>query len=179
VDLIVHLDEEPFDTNNYRHDVYRKREYTREKYLIYIRQRDKLLSEYPKLESQMNYVAQYKIFVWTVSPKIRGVGAVTEFVFSEVFHISEIRDWPSETYQILILENFNNSNSKTEMDTFSTRMMKQYLWMPIPQFSYRKLDRTIKLPFDEKNLNRSLSRDFQEFIISLLTRRNLSGGNMI
>jgi hypothetical protein len=56
------------------------------------------------------------------------------------------------------------------MDSFSLEIRKQLFWKPHRLFNYGKLHRHMKLPFDEKNVERGTSSNFYQFIVELLSR---------
>jgi len=129
-DLIVHFENGRFDTKNYWNDLYRQYEYMVNKYLVYVLFREKLISEHSEIVLQMKYVALSKIFVWSVLNKVSEFDSVKDLLFSEVFYICEILNWPN-IYEIFTLEeNIQNFNIKTQMDIKANEIQNQFYWNP-------------------------------------------------
>jgi len=120
-----------------------------DKYLVVIRNERSFFAEnYWLVWGDYGYkdLADHRIFTWTVVPSLNDSRRLS---FNRVFFICKICAANCEVYIYEVLKSFQNSKLRIEMDLFAASIRKRRFWRPNPALSYAKLDRRIKLPFDE------------------------------
>jgi len=180
LELVIHLGDESYNpVSQYHHEFYETAEPMDDKYLVIIRQHTKLVDEDHTKMWERQSLDNHKIFIWTVTREFDNLsmqGHSQDQHFQNTFFLykSSGGTWIG-TFKAHVLDvQPDESQIKLQMDTFATCFRKKVFWIPRVQPSYQKLHRSIKLPFDEINLNRDPSPDFYQFMTELLYRANSS-----
>jgi len=186
LDLFLCLDEDSVDVlQKYNYLIYRHTDFMNDKYLVIIRHRSEFQSD--NLYTVWGMIRDLKdcrVFLWTVVNFSNTTNReVTDFLLQRLMYLSPLSYSPSDSgYPIHTFEmRHENSNIMSQMELFSNEIRKKLFWGPREKPSHLKLNRNIKLPFDEHLLNQdcTVSTNFQQFVINLLKRTNFSGAQDI
>jgi len=180
LDLIILLGPEGYNPETYFHWEYQVLDYMADKYLVIVRNQAQFLSE-DQTNCKIKYpsnLAYHKIFVWTVYEPVRDHQAPVSF--HGIYFVSNIFYHERHGCPIFPLQkSLEISKMRHLMDAFAFKMLKILFSGPREGVNYRKLSRLIKLPYDEKNLYRKPSTNFEKFIQDLISRSNFSQNSRV
>jgi len=153
---------------------YQTREHMNDKYLVIIRHEAGFLVEnHQKVWNIRQELADHRIFTLTVVAR----KDLQRLSFQKLYFICKLcQGYPvmCTVYVTQALERMNTSQVRDQMNTMAVSTRKKLFWIPRQAVNYAKLNRSIKLPFDERNLNRDPSQLFYQFIEDLISRSNAS-----
>jgi len=161
---------------------YQRIEYMDDKYLVMVRHETDFLVENHQFFFNQKGLMDHRIFMLTIPSASQGqimeLNNVHRFLIQRIFFISMIcLEYVNCTVTVSPApEPAQHSVLRHQMDLFAASTRKKLFWIPRPVLSYGKLNRRIKLPYDERNLNRDADPNFYQFIENLIDRSNISRG---
>jgi len=179
-ELIIYLDElPPSRKSNMYQRAYQMYMGMEDTYLVYIREHARFKSENNDwIWGLSARLSGHRVLVWTVKHLDSSndlFGHADHLGFQGLFFLCKAcqMDVDGSICKVHVFEDASqNSEPRSQMDSFVTRSRKTLFWRTPATLSYRKLSRHKQLPYDEQNLKQQPSSDFHKFIQGLLDQSN-------